>query len=368
MAASALAGSMLGGGGGGAAGGGAPGGAGSGAARGGGFAGGLDASIIRSMGRATRRRDAAAATPAASTVGAVPPATADAPLPSSPTEAGRTSSAEEGATEAAVTAAGDESGPPPPPTSRPQSLSRLTGANFLREWQAGLTGAPEGPTAAYVALPLAQSSSVMCRIAECCLRFVEVQADQRTHVDLPASHEACNHRCSAAERTRYVERYVLPFFRIASLLLRRLTQTETNMSRGNSGRDLARSTDLEEFQFAIATILYHHLAHPDSPLTKQAFSSEHNRCPREATTPRCRSPAAAPPPQPTVLSRAAHPPSSQSGRRAAETFNDVAVPGRGEGFGSPRDGPDVGGVVPQRCERERRRRKIPELDGPVRGT
>ncbi|KWU44648.1 hypothetical protein RHOSPDRAFT_33727 [Rhodotorula sp. JG-1b] len=146
VAASALAGSMLGGGGGAAAGGGGavPGGAGAGTARGGGFAGGLDASIIRSMGRATRRRDAA------STGGAVPPATADAPLPLSPTEAGRTSSAEEGAAGAAVTAAGTESEPPLPPSSRPQSLSRLTGADFLREWQAGLTGAPEGPTAAQI--------------------------------------------------------------------------------------------------------------------------------------------------------------------------------------------------------------------------
>jgi hypothetical protein len=78
--------------------------------------------------------------------------------------------------------------------------------------------------------------------------------------------------------------------------------------------------------------------------------------------------AAAPPPQPAVLSRAAHPPSSQSRRRTTKTFNNVAVAGGGEGFGSPRDGPDVGGVVPQCCEREGRRREVPELDGPVRGT
>jgi hypothetical protein len=78
--------------------------------------------------------------------------------------------------------------------------------------------------------------------------------------------------------------------------------------------------------------------------------------------------AAAPPPQPAVLSRAAHPPSSQSRRRTTKTFNDVAVAGCIEGFGSPRDGPDVGGVVPQCCEREGRRREVPELDGPVRGT
>ncbi|TKA53164.1 hypothetical protein B0A53_04020 [Rhodotorula sp. CCFEE 5036] len=102
VAASALAGSMLGGGGGTAAGGGggAPGGAGAGAARGGGFAGGLDA--------------------------------------------------KEGAEGAPTRAAEIESRAPPPPTSRPQSLSRLTGADFLREWQAGLTGAPEGPTAAQI--------------------------------------------------------------------------------------------------------------------------------------------------------------------------------------------------------------------------
>lgn len=78
--------------------------------------------------------------------------------------------------------------------------------------------------------------------------------------------------------------------------------------------------------------------------------------------------AAAPPPQPAVLSGAAHPPSSQSGRRTTKAFNDVAVPGGGEGFGRPRDGPNVGGVVAQCREREGRRRKVPELDGPVRGT
>ncbi|GAA5954422.1 hypothetical protein JCM8115_004584 [Rhodotorula mucilaginosa] len=150
VAASALAGSMLGGGGGTAAGGGggAPGGGGAGAARGNGFAGGLDASIIRSMGGATRRRDAA--TSAALAGDAVPPATADAPLPSSPTNAPLASSTEEGAEGAPTTAAGTESRPPPLPTSRPQSLSRLTGADFLREWQAGLTGAPEGPTAGQI--------------------------------------------------------------------------------------------------------------------------------------------------------------------------------------------------------------------------
>ncbi|POY76021.1 hypothetical protein BMF94_0744 [Rhodotorula taiwanensis] len=149
VAASALAGPMMGG----ARGNGGGGGGGGGGVNG--LAGGMDASILRSMGRATRQQEAAAATAAAaaragggrspSTTATLPSTeverlsatAADSTLPASP-------QAESGATPAGAGAAAAV-GP-----ARPPSLSRLTGASFLREWQAGLTGAPEGPSAAQI--------------------------------------------------------------------------------------------------------------------------------------------------------------------------------------------------------------------------
>ncbi|GAA5979768.1 hypothetical protein JCM10908_003037 [Rhodotorula pacifica] len=142
VAISALAGpGMLGaGGGGGAAGSGADAAAGRGGA---GLVGGLNASILRSMGRATRQRDAAAAAAAATRGAAPPPALAAEPA----------ASEQEGTPATAPLAASPPSPPEPQPSgtaSRPPSISRLTGASFLREWQAGLTGAPEGPTAGQI--------------------------------------------------------------------------------------------------------------------------------------------------------------------------------------------------------------------------
>ncbi|GAA6056194.1 hypothetical protein JCM3770_004257 [Rhodotorula araucariae] len=46
---------------------------------------------------------------------------------------------------------GPHHAPVPPPTASARPLPPISGASFLRQWQAGLTGAPEGPTAAQIA-------------------------------------------------------------------------------------------------------------------------------------------------------------------------------------------------------------------------
>ncbi|GAA5929150.1 hypothetical protein JCM3775_006747 [Rhodotorula graminis] len=58
-------------------------------------------------------------------------------------------SAAEPSDDAVAAAAANAAAPAPPPSARP--LPSISGTSFLRQWQAGLTGAPDGPTPAQIA-------------------------------------------------------------------------------------------------------------------------------------------------------------------------------------------------------------------------
>ncbi|GAA5829143.1 hypothetical protein JCM11251_004139 [Rhodosporidiobolus azoricus] len=114
---------------------------------GGGGAGGGGASaldLISLRGQATRTQQQPA-------TAAVPPSAAEPPTPIGAVEA--ETEADEGVA-AAPPAAPSTAAMPPPTTATgatDRPMPRIPGTSFLRQWQAGLTGAAEGPTAEQIA-------------------------------------------------------------------------------------------------------------------------------------------------------------------------------------------------------------------------
>ncbi|BGP37425.1 hypothetical protein JCM10449v2_001331 [Rhodotorula kratochvilovae] len=79
--------------------------------------------------------------------GAASAPAAAAEAPAAPAEGG---TAADGAEEADAAPASPPA-PAPAPATSARALPPISGTSFLRQWQAGLTGAPEGPTAAQIA-------------------------------------------------------------------------------------------------------------------------------------------------------------------------------------------------------------------------
>ncbi|KPV77082.1 uncharacterized protein RHOBADRAFT_52037 [Rhodotorula graminis WP1] len=81
--------------------------------------------------------------------GAVTQAVAPATAAPAVTSVAPPASAAEPSDDAVAAAAANAAAPAPPPSARP--LPSISGTSFLRQWQAGLTGAPDGPTPAQIA-------------------------------------------------------------------------------------------------------------------------------------------------------------------------------------------------------------------------